>query len=163
MTAENLPSTPCGIAKRHPLLGLLVAQALGAFNDNAWKQIVTVLVIGRDGKRRGVAAASRPGPDHPPDPAAPLQSSGRGPGRPPEQADGDPGHEGPGTGAHGAGHGLALLPSRRGDCRRWRSSACWGFRPPSSARPSTESCPSSCLTRSCRRETGSSRCGRTWP
>src|SRR5262245_8832824 len=29
----------------HPLLGLLVAQALGAFNDNAWKQIVVLLAM----------------------------------------------------------------------------------------------------------------------
>ena len=28
---------------KHPLRGLLVSQALGAFNDNAWKQIVIVL------------------------------------------------------------------------------------------------------------------------
>ena len=27
------------------MLGLLVSQALGAFNDNAWKQIVSVLVV----------------------------------------------------------------------------------------------------------------------
>ena len=30
-------------ARTHPLRGLLVSQALGAFNDNAWKQIVIVL------------------------------------------------------------------------------------------------------------------------
>ena len=30
---------------RHPLAGLLVSQALGAFNDNAWKQIVVLLAI----------------------------------------------------------------------------------------------------------------------
>jgi hypothetical protein len=29
----------------HPLLGLLTAQALGAFNDNAWKQVVVLLVM----------------------------------------------------------------------------------------------------------------------
>ena len=30
---------------KHPLVGLLISQALGAFNDNAWKQIVVLLVI----------------------------------------------------------------------------------------------------------------------
>ena len=30
---------------KHPLLGLLVAQFLGAFNDNAWKQVVIVLGV----------------------------------------------------------------------------------------------------------------------
>ncbi len=29
----------------HPLVGLLISQALGAFNDNAWKQIVVLLAI----------------------------------------------------------------------------------------------------------------------
>ena len=32
-------------SRKHPLLGLLVSQALGAFNDNAWKQIVSLLVM----------------------------------------------------------------------------------------------------------------------
>src|SRR4051794_38865315 len=31
--------------KGRPLLGLLVAQFLGSFNDNAWKQIVILLAI----------------------------------------------------------------------------------------------------------------------
>ena len=31
--------------RAHPLLGLLAAQALGAFNDNAWKQIVVLLAM----------------------------------------------------------------------------------------------------------------------
>src|SRR3954471_12123328 len=30
---------------KHPLLGLLVSQSIGAFNDNAWKQIVVLLSI----------------------------------------------------------------------------------------------------------------------
>src|SRR4051812_40865602 len=30
---------------RHPMRGLLVAQALGAFNDNAWKQVVVLLAM----------------------------------------------------------------------------------------------------------------------
>src|SRR4051812_3063963 len=38
MTAE-----PAG--RRRPLLGLLVAQFLGSFNDNAWKQIVILLAV----------------------------------------------------------------------------------------------------------------------
>jgi acyl-[acyl-carrier-protein]-phospholipid O-acyltransferase/long-chain-fatty-acid--[acyl-carrier-protein] ligase len=29
----------------HPLVSLLISQAFGAFNDNAWKQIVVVLSI----------------------------------------------------------------------------------------------------------------------
>src|SRR5690242_11924636 len=29
-----------------PLPGLVVAQSLGAFNDNAWKQIVALLAVG---------------------------------------------------------------------------------------------------------------------
>jgi acyl-[acyl-carrier-protein]-phospholipid O-acyltransferase/long-chain-fatty-acid--[acyl-carrier-protein] ligase len=32
--------------KQHPLAGLLVAQALGSFNDNAWKQVVALLAVG---------------------------------------------------------------------------------------------------------------------
>ena len=32
---------------KHPLRGLLVAQFLGAFNDNAWKQIVLLLGFSR--------------------------------------------------------------------------------------------------------------------
>ncbi|MFO0906925.1 MAG: MFS transporter [Isosphaeraceae bacterium] len=31
--------------KRHPLRGLLVAQSIGAFNDNAWKQVVALLAV----------------------------------------------------------------------------------------------------------------------
>src|SRR4051794_30200855 len=31
--------------RERPLLGLMVSQALGAFNDNAWKQIVVLLLI----------------------------------------------------------------------------------------------------------------------
>src|SRR5437879_2712163 len=34
-----------GGRKAHPLRGLLVAQSLGAFNDNAWKQIVALLAV----------------------------------------------------------------------------------------------------------------------
>ena len=30
---------------KHPLVGLLISQALGAFNDNTWKQIVVLLMI----------------------------------------------------------------------------------------------------------------------
>ncbi len=30
---------------KHPLVGLLISQALGAFNDNAWKQIVVLLAM----------------------------------------------------------------------------------------------------------------------
>src|SRR5438552_854722 len=33
------------VRKGHPLRGLLVAQALGTFNDNAWKQIIAFLAI----------------------------------------------------------------------------------------------------------------------
>src|SRR5258708_27919179 len=29
-----------------PLLGLVVAQSLGSFNDNAWKQVVALLAVG---------------------------------------------------------------------------------------------------------------------
>ena len=34
---------------KHPLVGLLISQALGAFNDNAWKQIVVLLAISSHG------------------------------------------------------------------------------------------------------------------
>ncbi|WP_406694156.1 MFS transporter [Singulisphaera sp. Ch08] len=34
-----------GRASGHPLRGLLITQFLGAFNDNAWKQVVTLLAI----------------------------------------------------------------------------------------------------------------------
>jgi len=46
---------------KRPLAGLLVAQFLGAFNDNAWKQIVVLLVIdaarGEAGAQRAAALA----------------------------------------------------------------------------------------------------------
>jgi acyl-[acyl-carrier-protein]-phospholipid O-acyltransferase/long-chain-fatty-acid--[acyl-carrier-protein] ligase len=38
----SIEATP---RSKHPLLGLLVAQFLGAFNDNAWKQVVIVLAV----------------------------------------------------------------------------------------------------------------------
>ena len=44
MAAPELQSRH-GNRTKHPLLGLLVSQALGAFNDNAWKQIVSLLVM----------------------------------------------------------------------------------------------------------------------
>ncbi len=44
MATDGLESTPSGVTK-HPLRGLLVTQFLGAFNDNAWKQIVIVLAV----------------------------------------------------------------------------------------------------------------------
>jgi acyl-[acyl-carrier-protein]-phospholipid O-acyltransferase/long-chain-fatty-acid--[acyl-carrier-protein] ligase len=44
-----------------PLLGLLIAQAFGTFNDNAWKQIVVLLAVGAagtpaEGQERGALA-----------------------------------------------------------------------------------------------------------
>ncbi|MCP9454883.1 MAG: MFS transporter, partial [Nitrospira sp.] len=42
----------------HPLRGLLIAQFVGAFNDNAWKLIVALLAI------RQVTASLQPGPDY---------------------------------------------------------------------------------------------------
>ena len=39
MVGEEMPGKPKEPA-RHPLAGLLVSQALGAFNDNAWKQLI---------------------------------------------------------------------------------------------------------------------------
>src|SRR4051794_9356909 len=42
-----------------PLLGLLVSQALGAFNDNAWKQIVILLAmaaVANEAAKQGRAA-----------------------------------------------------------------------------------------------------------
>jgi acyl-[acyl-carrier-protein]-phospholipid O-acyltransferase/long-chain-fatty-acid--[acyl-carrier-protein] ligase len=33
------------ISSKHPLLGLFIAQCLGTFNDNAWKQLVILLAI----------------------------------------------------------------------------------------------------------------------
>ena len=44
---------------KHPLLGLLVAQSLGAFNDNAWKQVVALLAIGSRGERVGGRRSTR--------------------------------------------------------------------------------------------------------
>ena len=43
----------------HPLLGLLVSQALGAFNDNAWKQIVVLLAMSRRPARRSRRSGRR--------------------------------------------------------------------------------------------------------
>jgi acyl-[acyl-carrier-protein]-phospholipid O-acyltransferase/long-chain-fatty-acid--[acyl-carrier-protein] ligase len=46
---------------KHPLRGLLVAQLLGAFNDNAWKQVVILLAIATalgEAAAHGQAAAS---------------------------------------------------------------------------------------------------------
>jgi acyl-[acyl-carrier-protein]-phospholipid O-acyltransferase/long-chain-fatty-acid--[acyl-carrier-protein] ligase len=43
-----------------PLLGLLIAQALGSFNDNAWKQIVVLLaVVGAGNESQGQARAAQ--------------------------------------------------------------------------------------------------------
>lgn len=42
--ARRIDEAGSVVARRHPLAGLLISQAIGAFNDNAWKQIV-VLVI----------------------------------------------------------------------------------------------------------------------
>ncbi|WP_165219145.1 MFS transporter [Aquisphaera insulae] len=44
MIAEVHPGTPR--REGRPLLPLLIAQALGAFNDNAWKTIVALLAVG---------------------------------------------------------------------------------------------------------------------
>ena len=33
------------VSERHPLRGLLVSQAIGTFNDNAWKQVVILLAM----------------------------------------------------------------------------------------------------------------------
>ena len=55
--------------RRHPLVGLIVSQALGAFNDNAWKQIVILLAIvaaASDGDGAGTGGVR---PDRPDDPA----------------------------------------------------------------------------------------------
>ncbi len=46
----------------HPLRGLLIAQFLGAFNDNAWKMIVIVLAYRELEEPLGSAALF--GPDH---------------------------------------------------------------------------------------------------
>jgi acyl-[acyl-carrier-protein]-phospholipid O-acyltransferase/long-chain-fatty-acid--[acyl-carrier-protein] ligase len=40
-----MPTIDAAGRSRRPLLGLLVAQGLGAFNDNAWKQLVAVLAV----------------------------------------------------------------------------------------------------------------------
>ena len=46
MAKEELVSeVGAGRSSGHPLRGLLIAQFLGAFNDNAWKQVVTLLAI----------------------------------------------------------------------------------------------------------------------
>jgi acyl-[acyl-carrier-protein]-phospholipid O-acyltransferase/long-chain-fatty-acid--[acyl-carrier-protein] ligase len=39
-----IDSGSCAIAAKHPLAGLLTSQAIGAFNDNAWKQLVVLLI-----------------------------------------------------------------------------------------------------------------------
>lgn len=43
---ESIPAVGTGRSSGHPLRGLLIAQFLGAFNDNAWKQIFTLLAVG---------------------------------------------------------------------------------------------------------------------
>ena len=47
-------------SRQHPLLGLLVSQALGAFNDNAWKQIVSRAGDDRGGQRAEARSSGRP-------------------------------------------------------------------------------------------------------
>src|SRR5262245_58422512 len=42
---SRLPAAPEGMTHQRPLRGLLAAQFLGAFNDNAWKMIVTFLAV----------------------------------------------------------------------------------------------------------------------
>jgi len=45
-------------AARHPLLGLLIAQFLGAFNDNAWRMVVVLLAFaGVDQRMAGASVA----------------------------------------------------------------------------------------------------------
>ena len=47
--------------RKRPLLGLLIAQALGSFNDNAWKQIVALLAVGAaTSPTEGMARAAFP-------------------------------------------------------------------------------------------------------
>ncbi len=55
---ENHRQPGDGIPTRHPLRGLFIAQFLGAFNDNAWKQLLILLamaavVAGEAGEAQG--------------------------------------------------------------------------------------------------------------
>jgi acyl-[acyl-carrier-protein]-phospholipid O-acyltransferase/long-chain-fatty-acid--[acyl-carrier-protein] ligase len=43
--ADHEQQPEASIAARHPMRGLFIAQFLGAFNDNAWKQIVVLLAV----------------------------------------------------------------------------------------------------------------------
>src|SRR5262245_59351336 len=45
-TTPPLPAASQATTQQRPLRGLLAAQFLGAFNDNAWKMIVTFLAVG---------------------------------------------------------------------------------------------------------------------
>jgi acyl-[acyl-carrier-protein]-phospholipid O-acyltransferase/long-chain-fatty-acid--[acyl-carrier-protein] ligase len=57
--AEAVSMTTSPTVPRRPLAGLLAAQALGAFNDNAWKMVVTLLLIGALPRDQGFEAASQ--------------------------------------------------------------------------------------------------------
>ena len=45
-----MTETAAPVPARHPLLGLLVAQFLGAFNDNAFKMVVLLLALAKVAK-----------------------------------------------------------------------------------------------------------------
>ena len=69
------------------LNGLLVAQAFGQFNDQAWKQVVMLLAMAgvvERGRRRSSKTAHRPDRAHAS--ASALLAAGRRAGRPSEQA-----------------------------------------------------------------------------
>jgi acyl-[acyl-carrier-protein]-phospholipid O-acyltransferase/long-chain-fatty-acid--[acyl-carrier-protein] ligase len=60
-TTTPTPATDAPPRKTRPMLGLLVAQSLGSFNDNAWKQLVILLgasaAVGQAQAQEGAAFA----------------------------------------------------------------------------------------------------------
>jgi acyl-[acyl-carrier-protein]-phospholipid O-acyltransferase/long-chain-fatty-acid--[acyl-carrier-protein] ligase len=45
---NDIHSPGVDAAERHTLRGILVSQAIGTFNDNAWKQVVILLAMTHD-------------------------------------------------------------------------------------------------------------------
>src|SRR5690242_1249525 len=60
MTSDT-PTAGAVAPPRHPLRGLLVAQAIGAFNDNAWKQVVILLLMATVVGHAAAAESARQG------------------------------------------------------------------------------------------------------
>src|SRR4051794_41932608 len=79
---EGLDLTAGPVERRRPLLGLLVAQFLGSFNDNAWKQIVILLAVASAASEAQGQEPGPVGPIIPMNPPMPRAPPAGGPARP---------------------------------------------------------------------------------